>query len=224
MKLLLTCEHARNALPSDIAKFFKGRQKLLQSHRGWDEGALEIALGLKRKLNAPLLEGSYSRLVIDLNRSVNHRNAFSEITNHLPRETKDKLISAIHSPFREKAAAIINKEPQILHLSVHSFVPILNGKKRNCEIGILYDPRRPLEKNCAKQLKLFFETSDPNTRVRMNYPYRGTSDGHTTQLRSRFPDNQYLGIELEFNQAWLKKQKNKITLIEWIATSIKNVS
>ncbi|TGN09358.1 N-formylglutamate amidohydrolase [Leptospira ilyithenensis] len=222
MKVLLTCEHARNSFPPDMENIFKGKQRLLQSHRGWDEGALEMARGLKRKLKAPLLEGSHSRLVIDLNRSINHRKAFSEITKRLPQETKDKIISTIHRPFRENARVIVEKQSQVLHLSIHSFVPILDGKKRNCEIGILYDPRRPLETNVAKQLKLSFQANDPNVIIKMNYPYRGTSDGHTTQLRRTFSPKKYLGIELEFNQAWLKKLKNKNRVIEWIADSIQN--
>ena len=42
---------------------------------------------------------------------------------------------------------------------------------------------------------------DPDLRVRLNYPYRGDSDGLTTWLRRRHPAARYLGIELEINQA-----------------------
>ncbi|WP_411823650.1 N-formylglutamate amidohydrolase [Leptospira sp. 'Mane'] len=223
MKILLTCEHARNSYPPAMKNLFDGERKLLRSHRGWDEGALEIAHGIKRELKAPLLEGSHSRLVIDLNRSTNHRKAFSEITRHLPKETKDKIISEIYLPFRENARAIVKKQSRTLHLSIHSFVPILDGKKRSCDIGILYDPQRPLEVKVAKQLKLFFQENDSNLVIKMNYPYRGTSDGHTTRLRRTFPPEKYLGIELEFNQAWLGKLKNKNRAIEWIVRSIQNL-
>ncbi len=219
MNLLLTCEHARNLIPKEFSKLFKGKQKLLSSHRGWDAGALEIARGLKRKLKAPLLEGNYSRLVIDLNRSENHRKAFSEFTAHLPEDTKEKIISKIHRPFRQKAEAIVSKQ-NTLHISIHSFVPILDDKKRNCEIGILYDPKRLLEVEIAKQLKFYLKASALHPRIRLNYPYRGSSDGHTTKLRKMYSPKKYIGIELEFNQGWLKELKKNKHLINLIAISI----
>ena len=37
--------------------------------------------------------------------------------------------------------------------------------------------------------------------MRRNYPYRGSSDGLTTTLRGLFADPDYLGIEIEVNQA-----------------------
>ncbi len=220
MNVLLTCEHAGNKVPKEFSKLFQGRQKLLSSHRGWDEGALGIARGLKQKLKAPLIEGKYSRLVIDLNRSENHRKAFSEFTAHLPQEIKEKIISKIHRPFRQKAEAIVSNQSKTLHISIHSFVPILNGKKRNCEIGILYDPQRPLEVKTASELKSYLEASDLHPRVRLNYPYRGYSDGHTTKLRKIHSPEEYIGIEIELNQGWLKELKQNKQLIHLLAASI----
>jgi hypothetical protein len=43
-------------------------------------------------------------------------------------------------------------------------------------------------------------TRTPGWVVRRNYPYRGTSDGLTRYLRTRFDDATYSGIELEINQ------------------------
>ena len=40
----------------------------------------------------------------------------------------------------------------------------------------------------------------PRWTTRRNYPYRGTGDGLTRYLRSRFDDASYCGIELEINQ------------------------
>ena len=42
--------------------------------------------------------------------------------------------------------------------------------------------------------------ADPDAadlRVKMNLPYRGTSDGHTTALRREFPASRYAGVEVE---------------------------
>ena len=41
----------------------------------------------------------------------------------------------------------------------------------------------------------------PSRRVRRNYPYAGKGDGLANALRRRFPHGDYVGIELEVNQA-----------------------
>jgi hypothetical protein len=41
----------------------------------------------------------------------------------------------------------------------------------------------------------------PNLRVRRNYPYAGKNDGLTAYLRGRFAADEYIGVELEVNQA-----------------------
>ena len=46
----------------------------------------------------------------------------------------------------------------------------------------------------------------------MNYPYTGTSDGHTTALRGKFPQTRYAGLEFEFNQAWIKRNEKRGSL------------
>jgi predicted N-formylglutamate amidohydrolase len=207
MEILLTCEHASNDYPKEFDFIFHKHKKLLASHRGWDEGAIDIARALKRKTKAPLLVGRFSRLLIDLNRSTNHPKCYSEITKHLPSDVKASIIDRFYLPFRNSAHAIISNSPQALHLSIHSFVPILNGVKRNCEMGILYDPKRALEVKIAKLFQKQFRESEGYPRVRMNYPYQGSSDGHTTSLRRKYTQERYLGIELEFNQSWLKEKE-----------------
>ncbi|HMP73216.1 MAG TPA: hypothetical protein PKE55_08135, partial [Kiritimatiellia bacterium] len=40
----------------------------------------------------------------------------------------------------------------------------------------------------------------PRFTIHMNRPYRGTSDGLVTDLRTAYPPHRYLGLELELNQ------------------------
>jgi hypothetical protein len=85
----------------------------------------------------------------------------------------------------------------------------LKNKVRTCEIGILFDPNRPSEAAFAKEFRIQLKKLFPYARIKMNYPYRGTSDGHTTQLRSLLAEEKYSGIEIEMNQNWLKKLAKK---------------
>lgn len=89
---------------------------------------------------------------------------------------------------------------RVIHVSAHSFTPILDGQARTADIGLLYDPSRAFESRVCRSWRDRLATAAPHLRVRRNYPYRGTADGFTTYLRTRFPMDRYAGIELEVNQ------------------------
>jgi predicted N-formylglutamate amidohydrolase len=93
----------------------------------------------------------------------------------------------------------------VLHLSCHSFTPVLDGKERQAEIGLLYDPARNSEAAFSHELRKRLKFSLPGWRIRMNYPYRGTSDGVTSWLRESLSNEVYTGIEIELNQAFAAK-------------------
>ena len=52
--VLLTCEHGGNRVPAEFARLFRGKRNLLDSHRGYDPGALELARTCARRLKVPL--------------------------------------------------------------------------------------------------------------------------------------------------------------------------
>jgi predicted N-formylglutamate amidohydrolase len=69
---LVTCEHGGNRIPAPYRKLFVRQRALLDSHRGWDPGALQMARALSTALRAPLVASTTSRLLVDLNRSAGH--------------------------------------------------------------------------------------------------------------------------------------------------------
>lgn len=87
-----------------------------------------------------------------------------------------------------------------MHLSVHSFTPILDGRVRRADVGLLYDPARRSEVELCRRWRLGLRDRFPGRSILMNSPYRGTSDGFTTDLRTRYSPARYVGIELEINQ------------------------
>lgn len=177
---------------------FAQADDLLNSHRGWDIGAPDLMKALTPEADAVFC-GDWSRLLIDLNRSETHPKCFSEISKRLPHQ---ELIETIHRPFRRGVAdavgQFVDQGRTVLHLSVHTFTPVLNGRIRNADYALLYDPARALEKDFAAQ---WGEELARIGRFRRNYPYRGIADGHTTALRKAFPPDHYIGIELEVNQS-----------------------
>ncbi len=87
-----------------------------------------------------------------------------------------------------------------MHVASHSFSPVLDGRVRELEVGLLYDPRRRLEVALCRAWRDAFSTRDPTIRVRFNRPYLGISDGLARWLRTEFAPSRYAGVELEVNQ------------------------
>jgi len=203
---VLTCEHASNAVPADYQSLFRHAADVLNGHRGWDIGAARLARHLADRLHAPLFQGQYSRLLIDLNRSLGHPALFSIYTRHLDRSQRNRLVQGCWRPWRTQVETLIEETlaagRTVVHVSVHSFTPELEGETRLADIGLLYDPRRQSERQFAQRWQHALRVRDPSLNVRRNYPYRGRADGFTTALRRRFPE-RYLGLELENNQAWI---------------------
>ncbi len=203
--IVLSCEHASNELPAAYTHLFNGQQSVLSTHRAVDFGAREITDHLSQTLNCDYTKSTITRLLIDCNRSLTHAQCFSEFTRPLSTIAKQKLIDVYYQPYRQQTEAIIKKHidlgHQVLHLSIHTFTPELNGVTRNAAIGLLYDSSRHAEREVARLWHELLLTERPAYRVRKNYPYNGKSDGFTSTLRKKYTQEQYLGLEVESNQA-----------------------
>lgn len=208
---LFTCEHGGNEVPPVYAPLFRGAEGALESHRGWDAGALEVFANLAPAFGEAAFAATTTRLLIDLNRSLHHPRVFSEFTRPLPAEERARIVTHWWQPWRESVADrigawLVDGYPA-LHLSVHSFVPMLHGVRRSTDIGLLYDPASATERAfCGRWRELLVARG---WRVRLNYPYRGKADGHTTALRRRFPRG-YAGVELELNQALWPARRSQV--------------
>jgi predicted N-formylglutamate amidohydrolase len=202
--IVISCEHGGNTVPSAYAHCFHGAHAVLQSHRGWDPGAVGVAQGLAHALSAPIKTCQATRLLIEPNRSLGHPELYSEFTLHLTQPSKDHLLETIYHPFRNSVIEDVRESPKpVLHLSVHSFTPIWNDVVRTVDIGLLFDPGRKLEVHCAEQLRAVLRKMLEDYQIKFNEPYRGIDDGFTTYLRTQFPDEAYAGIEIEINQKFV---------------------
>lgn len=222
--LLITCEHAVNHVPSQWRHLFKGQEEILQSHRAYDPGALEMARTLALSSSAPLYTAQVTRLLVDHNRSPHHPKLWSEFSRSLPADQKHRLLAEYYRPYREAASRWIQSQSKVVvHVSVHSFTPVLNGQVRRADIGILYDPHRALEAQLGRAWKGRLEILAPDLRTRLNTPYRGSSDCHQSSYRTRFESAAYLGIELEINQGLVAGRGSWRQLQELVAGSLQDV-
>lgn len=223
--LVITCEHGGNRVPAAYRDWFRDCGPLLQSHRGFDPGALVMARALARHFGAPLLFSTVSRLVVDLNRSIGHRNLHMEAIRRLPAAIRQEIIERYYQPYRTQAEGLvaqgITRRGRVIHLSCHSFTNNFNGVVRDADVGLLYDPARQGESALCANWKSVLKVSAPDLVVRRNFPYEGRNDGLTTALRRTFPADEYLGIELELNQKHLLLPARQWTVLrESLITSL----
>ena len=203
--LVITCEHGGNRIPAPYRGLFHAHHALLDSHHGYDPGALIMARALALTFAAPLVVSTVSRLLVDLNRSVGHPRLHSEATRNAPAEVRQRILKHYYQPYRAQAERFVRQaiaeRHLVIHVSSHSFTPELDGKVRKADIGLLYDPSRTGEADLCERWKASFEACAPGLIVRRNYPYAGNGDGLTAWFRRRLAPSTYVGIELEVNQS-----------------------
>lgn len=205
LNVVLTCEHAGNQIPHAYSDLFKNGEKILASHQGLDIGAFQLAEYFS-KYYPQFFYSKVSRLFIELNRSIWHPQLYSPFLQQLTEDEKKRILVNYYLPYRNQVMyaleSLFDHGEQVLHLSIHTFTPELNGEVRNTDIGFLYDPRRKREKNFCKLWKQTIYSQTRQFRVRYNYPYLGKADGFVTALRKKYPEDQYIGMELEVNQKY----------------------
>ena len=225
--LVISCEHGGRDVPPAYAALFRGHEALLDTHRGWDPGALDLAQQMADAFAVPLHAATTTRLLIDLNRSIGHRQLYSEFTRGLDRVRREAIVRDHYRPHRDavetRIGQLIEAGCRVIHVASHSFTPSLNGVVRRADLAWLYDPRRPGEVRLAGQWLAAVAALAPGLALRRNYPYQGRGDGLTALLRTRHGDTDYVGIELEVNQRFVAAggqpwQAVRTALIESLAT------
>ncbi len=214
-RLLVTCEHAGNEVPAAYAALFAHARAELDSHRGWDPGALGVALRLAVRRSAPLLATTTTRLLVEANRSPDNPGLFSATTRGLPDAERTKILDRFYHPHRRSVERLVrdwaDHGQRVLHVAVHSFTDVLEGHARNLDVGLLFDPARPREADLCALWRAGLEAAC-DLRIRFNEPYLGTDDGLTTRLRSVFPEAAYAGLEVEVRQGLLASPENQASV------------
>lgn len=211
LSLVFTCEHASPSLPAAFRREFRDGLERMPEHRLFDRGAAGLAECLASRFRAPLIVSRFSRLLVDLNRSAGHPGLFSELSKRLPENRRETVLAEVYRPYRESVERLVNRlirrGASVIHVSVHTFTPVLAGARRRTEIGLLFDPARSLEKRLSVSWRRRLREECPGLAVHFNRPYRGRSDGFTRSLREGRADIRYAGIEIEVNQVFFAPGK-----------------
>ncbi len=192
--IIFVCDHAANRVPRSLDGLGLADHHLAD-HIAWDIGAAGVARRLARWFDADAVLAGYSRLVVDLNRSLHDAGAFAEISDGvlvpgnvgLSMEARGARARDVYHPYhrtiRQRIDAGTNAEQTPVFIAIHSFTPRTNGVERPCHVGVLWDrdPRLPLPLMRALR-------EDPDIVVADNEPYSGrhpadfTIDHHAEPL------------------------------------------
>ncbi|WP_407664099.1 N-formylglutamate amidohydrolase [Microvirga alba] len=175
--VLLICEHASRHLPSRYGMLGLGPAEL-ESHIAWDPGALGVARGLSRLLDAPLVHATVSRLVLDLNRAPSAPDSITALSERttvpgnldLDPTERARRVAEVYEPFHravDEFAEARKAAGQVTAVvSIHSFTPVYKGVQRPWEIGLIFDEDARYARNVEAGLK-----RDPALTIGMNEPY-----------------------------------------------------
>ncbi|MBC8282828.1 MAG: N-formylglutamate amidohydrolase [Nitrospinae bacterium] len=158
---VLLCDHASNLVPRRLNNLGL-KPKQLAEHIAWDPGAAVVARGLSSCLDAPLVLSSYSRLVIDCNRSPLNTKSIAEQSagvsipgnQGLSQEQRASRRRELFEPYHLAISKLLDDRSQLntLLLSIHSFTPVLDGLRRPWPIGVCYGHDRRLAMLMLKAL------------------------------------------------------------------------
>lgn len=186
--VFIICEHASRALPERFGDLGLSAEAL-SSHIAWDPGALAVAKGISAALDATMVYQRFSRLIYDCNRPPESAGAMPETSEIYTIPGNQRLDAAgrqartegLYIPFHDSIRALLNQRAargqKNVIVTIHSFTPIYNGKRRAVELGILHDDDRWL---ADRMLDAAAEA--PLYQTERNQPY-GPEDGVTHTLK-----------------------------------------
>src|SRR5664279_916167 len=124
-EILLLCEHASNHVPDEYAGLGLPADQL-QRHIAWDIGAAAVTRRLSQLLGAAAFLGTYSRLLIDLNRpldapdSIPARSESTDIPDNaqLTPFERARRADIIFTPFHRRVTAYLDPV-SYTHLRAH---------------------------------------------------------------------------------------------------------
>ena len=177
-QILIIVDHASNFIPKEnnklgLPNFF------LNQHIAFDIGIKELSLDLANRLKCKIIQGKYSRLLIDLNRDLDDPTVIPEIVDNkiipgnigLSKSEIRLRVKKIYNKYHNEIDRIVKNKKVKIILSLHSFNPIFKNKKRLLEFGILSNEDKNLSSIIIHQLRL------QKLKVGDNKPYKGNLIG-----------------------------------------------
>ncbi|MTI45042.1 putative N-formylglutamate amidohydrolase [Roseibium hamelinense] len=183
--VLLLCDHARNDMPFWLKNLGLPKSQL-DRHIGYDIGARELTLELSKRLQAPAVLTTYSRLLIDPNRGEDDPTLVMRLSDGavipgnaaIDAEERRQRIETYHRPYHDLVDGTLDEmmalAPPPVIISIHSFTPVWRGEKRPWHATVLWD----LDERAVRPV-LDGLGNHPDLCVADNEPYDGALKNDT---------------------------------------------
>ena len=147
--VVLVCDHASNHLPARYGLLGLRADDLFK-HSAWDPGALAISRRLSALMDAPLIYGCISRLVLDVNRDLSDVDSIVETADGaivpgnsgLTAGERERRVAEIYAPYHAAVEDLLAKRAQrgrrSALVAIHSFAPSLQGAVRPWHCGVIF--------------------------------------------------------------------------------------
>lgn len=178
---LITCDHAANTVPPQIAGGDLGLDPAdMARHIAYDPGTAAVSSALGKHLNCPVVMSNFSRLVIDPNRGENDPTLLMKLydgtiipaNRHADAAERERRLNLCYRPYHNALTGLAAR-PDTVILSMHSFTPQLrNRPPRPWQIGVLYAGDTRLAHPLLHRLQ-----QEPDLTVGDNEPYTGHLPG-----------------------------------------------
>lgn len=168
---VLVCDHASCFVPAEYAGLGLADADR-ERHIGWDIGALGLSRALSRRLDAPLVHATLSRLLLDVNRSPDAHDAIVASSEDivipgnraLSADERERRRHWIYEPYHAALDAVVAARCAGGHavavIAVHSFTPVYRGVARPWRVGVLSQRDRRMADALLDALR-----ADPTLRV-----------------------------------------------------------
>ena len=147
-RILLTCDHATNTVPSCVCGGDLGLAAAdMARHIAYDVGAAGVTSALADLLDAPAILSNFSRLVIDPNRGEDDPTLLMKLydgtiiagNRHADMAEREHRLNTCYRPYHSAQAELVARQDNTVMVAIHSYTPQLNGyPQRPWHIGILY--------------------------------------------------------------------------------------
>ena len=188
--VLLLCDHASNAIPSEFDALGLDAAAR-QRHLAWDPGAAGVPSAMAEALDCPAFFGAVSRLVADLNRApdapdlIVAENDGTQVPGNrrVDEMERQRRVVAYHRPYHHAIGRhldlALREGERPLVVAIHSFTPVYHGQPRPWQVGVLWKQRFAwLDALLAALREVASDVGD-------NQPYDGTVlQGYTLETHA----------------------------------------
>jgi predicted N-formylglutamate amidohydrolase len=225
---LLVCDHAGRAVPTAIGRLGLP-EAAFDTHIAYDIGALELSRALAEALSACLIYQSYSRLVIDCNRSPDHPGSIVTESDgwsvqgnlnlsmsHIDGRRKE-IFAPYHARIAQEMRSRREEGLETLLVCIHSFTPSLNGVARPWHVGVLHMNNSPASFAMLEALK-----RETDFTLGDNQPYAMDGTDYTAQFHALGQGGD--ALELEVRQDLLQSPEAILTLAAKVILPLRSIA